>query len=70
MMAQCDRSRPVARIDRVEDEDDDDRIKQLQRAGLLVPAVESMPLELLHGPAPGARSNLLGALLEEREADR
>lgn len=64
-----DRSRPVARIDRVAD-DDDDRIVQLQRAGVLVPAVEPMPLELLRSPAPRARSSVLDALLEEREEGR
>lgn len=65
-----DRSRPVARIDRVADEDDDDRIVQLQRAGVLAPAVEPMPLELLRSPAPRARSSVLDALLEEREEGR
>jgi prevent-host-death family protein len=65
-----DRSRPVARIDRVADEDDDDRIVQLQRAGLLSPPVDPMPLELLRGAAPRAGTSVLDALLEEREEGR
>lgn len=65
-----DRNRPVARIDRVADEDEDDRIAQLQRAGVLAPAVEPMPMELLRSPAPRARSSVLEALLEEREEGR
>jgi len=65
-----DRSRPVARIDRVADEHDDDRIVQLQRSGVLTPAVEPMPLELLRSPAPRASSSVLEALLEEREEGR
>jgi prevent-host-death family protein len=65
-----DRSRPVARIDRVADEDDDDRIAQLQRDGLLVPPLEPVPLDLLRSPAPRASSSVLEALLEEREEGR
>lgn len=65
-----DRNRPVARIDRVADEDDDDRIAQLQRAGLVAPPVDPMPLEMLRSPAPRARVSVLDALLEEREEGR
>jgi prevent-host-death family protein len=65
-----DRSRPVARIDRVADEDDDDRIAQLQRDGLLVPPVDPMPMDLLRSPAPHASSSVLEALLEERRESR
>ena len=65
-----DRSRPVARIDRVADEDDDERVVQLQRAGLVVPPAESMPLDLLREPLPSARQSVLEALLEEREEGR
>jgi prevent-host-death family protein len=65
-----DRSRPVARIDRVADEADDDRIAQLQRDGLLVPPLEPVPLDLLRSPAPRASSSVLEALLEEREEGR
>lgn len=65
-----DRSRPVARIDRIADEDDDDRIAQLQRDGQLLPPVEPMPLDLLRSPVPEASSSVLEALLEERKEDR
>jgi len=65
-----DRSRPVARIDRVADEDDEDRIVQLQRAGLLAPPMDPMPLELLRSAAPRAGTSVLDALLEEREEAR
>lgn len=65
-----DRNRPVARIDRVADEDDDDRIAQLQRAGQLAPPVDPLPLDLLRSPAPRATASVLDALLEEREDGR
>ena len=65
-----DRSRPVARIDRVADEDDDERIVQLQRAGAVVPPADPMPLDLLREPLPGARQSVLEALLQEREETR
>ena len=65
-----DRSRPVARIDRVADEDDDERVVQLQRAGLVVPPAEPMPLDLLREPLPSARLSVLEALLQEREEGR
>jgi len=65
-----DRSRPVARIDRVTDEDDQDRIAELQRTGQLAPPVDPMPLDLLRGPAPRSGASVLDALLEEREEGR
>ena len=65
-----DRSRPVARIDRIADEDDDERVVQLQRAGLVVPPSEPMPLDLLREPLPSARQSVLEALLQEREEGR
>jgi prevent-host-death family protein len=65
-----DRNRPVARIDRVADEDDDDRIAQLQRDGLLTPPLEPMPMELLRSPAPRPASSVVDALLQEREESR
>ena len=65
-----DRSRPVARIDRVADENDDDRIIQLQRAGLVAPPMEPMPLELLRSTPPRATTSVLDALLDEREGGR
>lgn len=65
-----DRNQPVARIDRVADDDDDDRIVQLQRAGILAPPAEPMPLDLLRKPLPSARQSVLEALLQEREEGR
>jgi prevent-host-death family protein len=65
-----DRNRPVARIDRVADEDVDDRLAQLQRDGVLAPPGEPLPLELLRSPAPRATASVLEALLEEREESR
>lgn len=65
-----DRSRPVARIDRVAEDQDEDRVTQLQRAGQLAPPVDPLPLELLRSPAPQASASVLDALLEEREDGR
>jgi prevent-host-death family protein len=65
-----DRSRPVARIDRVADEDDEDRIVQLQRTGQLAPPVDPLPLDLLRSPAPRAGASVLDALVQEREEGR
>jgi prevent-host-death family protein len=62
------RNRPVARIERVTD--DDDRIAQLQRDGLLAPPVEPMPMDLLRSPAPHADLSVLEALIEARETSR
>ena len=65
-----DRSRPVARIDRVADQDDEDRVAQLQRTGQLAPPVDPLPLDLLRSPAPRASKSVLNALIEEREEGR
>jgi prevent-host-death family protein len=65
-----DRKRPIARIERVADEDYDDRIAQLQRDGLLAPPVEPMPMDLLRSPAPHADLSVLEALIEARETSR
>jgi prevent-host-death family protein len=65
-----DRSRPIARIDRVADQDDEDRVAQLQRTGQLAPPVDPLPLELLRSPAPRASTSVLNALIEEREEGR
>jgi hypothetical protein len=65
-----DRDRPVARIDRVADEDDQDRVAELQRSGQLAPPVDPLPLDLLRSPAPHSVEGLLDALLEERQAGR
>lgn len=65
-----DRSRPVARINRVADEDDDDRVVQLLRAGIVTPPAEPMPLDLLREPLPSAGPSVLEAFLREREDGR
>lgn len=65
-----DRDRPIARIDRVADEDDDDRIAELRRAGIVTPPCEPLPLEMLRTPLPPAGRSVLDALLEEREGGR
>jgi prevent-host-death family protein len=65
-----DRDRPIARIDRVADEDDDDRIAELRRAGIVTTPCEPLPLEMLRTPLPPAGRSVLDALLEEREGGR
>jgi prevent-host-death family protein len=65
-----DRNRPIARIDRVADEDDDDRIAQLHRSGIVTPPSEPLPLGLLRTPLPSTGQSVLEALLEEREDGR
>jgi prevent-host-death family protein len=65
-----DRDRPIARIDRIADEDDDDRIAQLQRAGIVTPPREPLPLELLRTPLPRGEHGVLDALLQERAEGR
>lgn len=65
-----DRNRPIARIDRVADEDDDDRIVQLQRAGIITPPSEPLPLDLIRTPLPRAEHSVVEALLEERAEGR
>lgn len=65
-----DRNRPIARIDRVADEDDDDRIVELQRAGIITPPSEPLPLDLIRTPLPRAEHSVVEALLEERTEGR
>ena len=64
-----DRDRPIARIDRVADEDDDERIAQLQRAGIITPPSEPLPLDVLRTPLPRAGHSVLDALLDALERD-
>lgn len=47
---------------------DDERLRRLERLGLLLLATEPMPLEMLRGPAPRSLRSVVAALLEEREA--
>jgi len=49
---------------------DDERIAQLVREGLLVPPTEPMPLDLLRSPLPPASCSVIDALVEEREEAR
>ena len=65
-----DRNEPIARIERVADEDRDERLARLSRAGVVTPPTQPVPLDLLRGPAPAARVSVLTALLEEREEGR
>ena len=65
-----DRNKPIARIERVADEGNDDHLTRLHRAGLLTPPAEPLPMDLLRRPGPRASSRVLDALLEEREESR
>jgi antitoxin (DNA-binding transcriptional repressor) of toxin-antitoxin stability system len=65
-----DRDRPIARIDRVAVEDDDDRIAQLQRAGIITPPSEPLSLDLVRTPLPRAAHSVVEALLEDRTEGR
>jgi prevent-host-death family protein len=65
-----DRGRPIARIDRIADENDDDRIAQLQRDGIVTPGSEPLSLDLIRAPLPGATRSVVKALLEDRAEDR
>jgi len=66
----CDRNEPVARIERIADGGDDDRLARLRRAGLLAPPTRPMPIEALRQPAPRPAESVVAALLEEREEGR
>jgi len=66
----CDRNEPVARIERIADGSDDDRLTRLRRAGLLAPPTRPMPIEALRQPAPRPAESVVAALLEEREEGR
>lgn len=65
-----DRNEPIARIERVADEDRDERLARLSRAGVVTPPTRPVPLGLLRSPAPAAGASVLTALLEEREEGR
>jgi prevent-host-death family protein len=66
----CDRNEPVARIERIADGGDDDRLTRLRRAGLLAPPTRPMPFEALREPSPRCEKSVVAALLEEREEGR
>lgn len=65
-----DRNQPVARIERIADDPGDDRSARLQRAGVLTPPTEPLPLDLLRRPPPRASRSVLDAMLEERRDGR
>jgi prevent-host-death family protein len=65
-----DRNQPIARIERIADEDRDEQLARLHRAGILTPPTQAVPMDLLRSPSPGAGANVLAALLEEREDGR
>jgi antitoxin (DNA-binding transcriptional repressor) of toxin-antitoxin stability system len=67
----CDRDQPIARIERVRGEaSPDDRLANLERAGLLRRSGKRPPLEALRAAAPKPRQSVLQALLEERAEGR
>lgn len=65
-----DRNQPVARIERIADDSGDDRSARLQRAGVLTPPTEPLPLDLLRRPPPRAARSVLDAMLEDRRDGR
>jgi prevent-host-death family protein len=65
-----DRNEPIARIERIADGGDDERLTRLRRAGLLAPPTRPMPFETLRQPSPRSEKSVVAALLEEREEGR
>jgi prevent-host-death family protein len=68
-----DRGTPVARLEPVAaTSDPTGRIKRLERAGLVGPAMEAPPVDLIRSPAPKLepRASAVQAVLDERLADR
>jgi antitoxin (DNA-binding transcriptional repressor) of toxin-antitoxin stability system len=65
-----DRNEAIARIERVADENRDDRLARLHRSGVLTPPAQPLPLEILRQPVPRAAHSVLAALIEEREEGR
>jgi prevent-host-death family protein len=67
-----DRDTPIARIEPVRDAaqaDPDNWTEELQRAGVLKPPVSGLPRDWLKR-RPSTSSDILGALLDEREGGR
>jgi hypothetical protein len=50
--------------------EDDDRLKRLERDGLLVPPVDPMPLDMLRSACSPASCGVVDALIEERKEGR
>jgi prevent-host-death family protein len=66
-----DRDQPVARLERVaRDQNSDDRLSRLERAGLIKRATRPVPIKVLNAPAPKAKHGVLQALMEERREGR
>ena len=66
-----DRDQPVARLERVaSDQNPDDRLSRLERAGLIKRATRPVPIKALRAPAPKAKHGVLQALMEERREGR
>lgn len=66
-----DRDKPIARIERVGDGSlPDDRLAELERAGLLKRASRPVSIEMLRAPAPVSGESVVDALLEERRQGR
>jgi prevent-host-death family protein len=67
-----DRGRPVARLEPIANRDDDTRIAQLVRDGIVRPPLKPFPRRLIAAPPPerSGSKTLLDALLEERRHGR
>lgn len=66
-----DRDQPVARLERVaKDQNPDDRLSRLERAGLIKRATRPLPIKTLWAPLPKAKDGVLQALIEERREGR
>jgi len=66
-----DRNRPVARLERVADEEEpDDRLAKLEEDGLLLRASRPVPIDILKSVPPKSSESVLAALLEERQQGR
>jgi prevent-host-death family protein len=66
-----DRSQPIARIERIEGQDDAvGRLARLQQGGLLRRAPRRLSVKTLRAGAPKTKESVVQALLEEREEGR
>lgn len=66
-----DRDQPIARLERVESEDHpEDRLRRLERLGLLRRSRRPLSAEALRSPGPKPKRSVVRALLEERRESR
>lgn len=66
-----DRDQPVARLEGIDGSDHpDDRLRRLERAGLLRRARQPLRPAAAGGKPPKARQSVLDALLDERSSGR